>query len=146
MMETLDTRKYVSILKSIVEDGHEASMTIVGSSMAPFLIHNRDKIYFSKPDRPLKRGDMVFYQRTNGQFVMHRIINVKDDGFYMIGDAQTEIEGPIKREQIFARITRVERKGKTLTDKDFWWKFFEGAWLSLYTLRPIVIKLYGYKK
>lgn len=120
MMETLDTRKHVSILKSIVEDGHEASMTIVGSRMAPFLIHNRDKIYFSKPYKPLKRGDMVFYQRTNGQYVMHRIINVKDDEFYMIGDVQTEVEGPIKREQIFAKITRVERKGKTFTNKDFW--------------------------
>lgn len=137
----LDTRKYVSILKDLVEEGHEVSMTIVGSSMAPFLIHGRDKIFFSKPEETLKRGDMVFYQRDNDQFVMHRIIRVKDDGYYMVGDAQTEIEGPIKQVQIFAKITRVERNGKTLTDKDFWWRFFAGPWLSLMPLRPIISKI-----
>ena len=117
-------------------------MTIVGSSMSPFLIHGRDKIFFSKPDGVLKRGDMVFYQRANGQFVMHRIIQVKDSGFYMVGDAQTEIEGPILREQIFAKITRVERKGKTLTEKDFCWRFFEGPWLVLLPLRNVISRLY----
>ena len=143
MKETLDTRAYVSILKGLAEDGHEVSMTIVGSSMSPFMIQGRDKIFFSKPDGALKRGDMVFYQRANGQFVMHRIIRVKDGGFYMVGDAQTEIEGPILREQIFAKITTVERKGKTLTEKDFWWRFFEGPWLCLLPLRNVISRLYG---
>ena len=33
---------------------------IAGSSMSPFLCHNRDYIYFTRPDRELRRGDMVF--------------------------------------------------------------------------------------
>ena len=145
MNTTLDTRKFVSILKGIVEDGHEVSMTIVGSSMSPFLIHNRDKIYFTKPDSPLKRGDMVFYQRSNGQYVMHRIINAKKDGYYMVGDAQIKIEGPIDENQIFAIVTKVVRKGKTILPGNFWWKFFSGPWLTLLPLRPMITKLYGIK-
>lgn len=68
------------------------SMLIAGSSMAPFLCHNRDYIYFTRPERELRRGDMVFYQRDGGRYVMHRIYKIKPDGYYMVGDAQTQIE------------------------------------------------------
>ena len=32
----MNTREYVSILKEVVLNGDEASMVVVGSSMAPF--------------------------------------------------------------------------------------------------------------
>ena len=52
----VDTREYVAVLKEMAEQGHEVSMTVVGTSMEPFLIHNRDKIYFRKPDGTIKKG------------------------------------------------------------------------------------------
>ncbi len=48
-----------------------------------------------------------------------------------MGDAQTQIEGPVKREQIFALITKVRRKEKWLEPGDFWWEFFEHVWLHM---------------
>lgn len=86
---------------------------------------------------------MVFYQRENGQFVMHRIWKKKSDGYYMIGDAQTEIEGPLREDQIFAFITKVQRKGKWIRPGDFWWEFFEHIWLCIIPLRRILMFLYG---
>ena len=107
-----------------------------------FLGHGRDTIFFSAPDRELRRGDMVFYQRDSGQFVMHRIWKVKKDGYYIVGDAQTDIEGPIRRDQIFARITKVNRKGKMISNGDFWWEFFEKVWIRMVPLRPAIVKFY----
>ena len=89
-MRTVDTRAYVSVLRELVKEGKEVSMLIAGSSMAPFLVHQRDYIYFKKPERNLRKGDMVFFERNNGQYVMHRIWKVKPDGYYIVGDAQTE--------------------------------------------------------
>ena len=111
-MKKVDTKEYVSMLRELTESGKEVSMLIAGNSMSPFLIHERDSICFKKPDRKLRRGDMVFYQRPDGQYVMHRIYKVSAEGYYIVGDAQQDIEGPVKREQIFALITRVRRKGK----------------------------------
>lgn len=56
-------------------------------------------------------------------------------GYYIVGDAQTQIEGPVKREQIFALITKVRRKEKWLEPGDFWWEFFEHVWLHMISLR-----------
>lgn len=142
-MKVVDTREYVSVLRELVEEGREVNMVVWGSSMTPFLGHGRDTIFFSAPERELRRGDMVFYQRDNGQFVMHRIWKVKRDEYYIVGDAQTIIEGPIRRDQIFARITKVNRKGKMISNGDFWWEFFEKAWIRMVPMRPVIMKFYS---
>lgn len=141
-MKKVDTNEYISVLKELVEEGKEVSLLIAGSSMSPFICHGRDYIFFKAPDRELKKGDMVFYQRKSGQYVMHRIYKIKDDEYYMVGDAQTAIEGPLDREQIFALVTKVQRKGKWITEGNFWWEFFEHVWLNMVSLRPVVLKLY----
>lgn len=142
-MKVVDTREYVSVLRELTEEGKEVSLLISGSSMSPFLIHQRDYIYFKKPDRELKKGDMVFYQRDSGQFVMHRIWKVRPDGYYIVGDAQTVIEGPVRRDQIFALITKVQRKGKWLEPGDFWWEFFEHIWIHMIPIRRKIMKIYA---
>ena len=142
-MRVVDTGAYVSMLKELTEEGKEVSMLIAGNSMSPFLIHQRDSIYFKKPDRELRAGDMVFYQRANGQYVMHRIRKVKPEGYYIVGDAQQQIEGPVKREQVFGLITKVKRKDKWLEPGDFWWEFFEHVWIHMIPLRHAVMKVYA---
>ena len=139
----VDTREYVSVLRGIAEEGKVVSLRIAGSSMSPFLAHDRDYIYFTKPDRELKRGDMVFYQRLNGQYVMHRIWKKKEGAYYIVGDAQTEIEGPVRREQIFALIIKVKRKGKILQPGSFWWEFCEHIWIRLVPVRRQLMALYS---
>lgn len=141
--KTINTREYVGLLKQLVEEGETVSMRIVGSSMSPFLIHDRDLITFKAPERELKKGDMVFFQRESGQYVMHRIYAVKPDGYYMVGDAQAEIEGPISREQIFAVIIKVRRKDKWMEPGDFWWNFFERVWINIIPLRKVVTVFYS---
>lgn len=142
-VKEIDTREYVTVLRELTEEGKEVSLLISGSSMSPFLIHHRDTIYFRKPDRKLRRGDMVFYERPGGQFVMHRICRVGKEGLYLIGDAQTEVEGPLDPSCVFARIIRVRRKGRLLAPGDFWWEFFEHVWLGLIPFRRGLMRIYA---
>lgn len=104
---------YIPVLKDLVEEGKEVSMMISGSSMNPFLIHQRDYILMKKPEEELKAGDM---------------------------------EGPIDKEQVFAIITKVKRKGKWIAPGDFWWEFFEHIWLHLIPFRRFLMKLYGIRR
>lgn len=127
-MKILDTQEYVSVLKDLVEEGKEVGLLISGNSMAPFLKHQRDYIYFKLPDRELEKGDMVFYRRENGQYIMHRIVEVAKEGYYLLGDNQVIVEGPLKREQIFAIVTKVKRKDKVLGPESILWKFYAKVW------------------
>ena len=137
----VDTREYVTALKEMVEQGMEVSMTIFGTSMEPFLIDKRDKIYFRKPEGKIKKGDMVFYRRESGAYVMHRVMKVKKHQYYLAGDHQTFLEGPIESILIFAKVVAVERAGVWLTEKDRLWKFYAGWWRRLFRVRKVGNKL-----
>lgn len=146
-VRTVNIYEYMPVLIDIINQGKEANLVITGSSMTPFLCHHRDTIIISKPDAPFKKGDMVFYTRKSGQYVMHRIHHIDKNGdLFIVGDAQTEIEGPIHPDQVFGIIHKVIRKGKVITKGDFWWDFFEKVWISVVPLRPFLRKLYGFIK
>ena len=137
----VETREYVSVLRDMVEQGMEVSMEIAGTSMEPFLVHKRDRIYFRRPEETIKKGDMVFFQRKTGEYVMHRVMMVKDKQYYMAGDHQTFLEGPIEKKQIFAKVVSVERDGVWLTEEDKLWKFYAVWWRRLFWVRKVVNKL-----
>ena len=56
--------------------------------------------------------------------------------------ADTDMEGPIDKEQVFAVVIKVQRKGKWIAPGDFWWEFFEHIWLHLIPFRRVLMKLY----
>lgn len=144
-MKQVDTHEYMSALRSLTDQGHSVSVLISGGSMSPFLAGGRDTVFFSKPDSPLRRGDIVFYTRPGGQYVMHRIRRVRRDGLLdIIGDAQTQTETGVLPAQVFARADAVCRKGQMLRPGDFLWELFRGPWLRLVPLRHIIIKIYGF--
>ena len=88
------------------------------------------------------RYELLFFVDADGQYVMHRICRIRQGDYYLIGDAQTEIEGPIKRNQIFALVTQVKRKGKWIRPGDFWWFFFAQIWIRVIPLRRFIIRMY----
>lgn len=119
----VETNKYVDFIKDLNKDGYVASLIVTGNSMYPFLKHKRDVVYLNKIDS-LDRGDIVLYQRKTGQFVLHRLVDIKDNLFYFRGDAQSFIEGPLEKEQLIACVSYVKRKGKMIYRKTFKWKMY----------------------
>lgn len=138
----IDTKVYLSFLKEMIEQNTDVSIVISGNSMSPFLVNQRDVIYLSKINRKLKKGDLVLYQRLSGQYVVHRIVKVKKSGYYLAGDNQIAIEGPILDKQIFGLVTKVKRKGKWIEAGNFWWEFFEHVWIWVLPWRMIILKIY----
>ena len=141
-LKEVNIYEYMPVLIELINEGKDVNFLITGSSMAPLLCHQRDTIIISKPDKPLKKGDMVFYTRPTGQYVMHRIQKVDKDGnLYLIGDNQTQIEGPLPQNCVFGIIKKIIRKGKLMDSSNFWWFFFEKIWINIIPLRRSIIKI-----
>ncbi len=143
MPKYVDINEYIPVLRELIEQGKEVSFLVTGSSMNPFLINGRDYVYFIKPNRPLRAGDIVFYQRDSGQYVLHRIRKIKKDGLYIVGDAQTEIEGPVREDQVFGLVTCVKRKETIIKPGSFCWFFFEKIWLHMIPMRRGIMAAYA---
>lgn len=138
----VDIDAYMPVLRELLAQGQSVSLTVTGESMSPFLRHGRDQIRLAAVIAPPQRGDMVFFRRRNGQYIMHRVLRRMPDGNYaIIGDGQQQVESPIAPEQIFAVVTQVCRKGVWLGPESFWWRFFAGPWLTLLPLRPLLRRM-----
>lgn len=137
----IENQVYLPILKEMIMQGKDVRLTVSGNSMAPFLIHERDSVLLTKAVYPLKKGEIVFYQRDNKQYILHRIIKKDKDGYYITGDHQNILEY-VKEKQIFAVVNKVYRKGKWLKEYDFWNLFFKYIWIRMIPIRNIVQKVY----
>ena len=118
-------------------------LVVTGSSMTPFLVGGRDRVYLSRVTRPVRRGDILLYRRSTGAYVLHRVYRADGSGYTMVGDAQTDLEPGIAAQQVIAIVTRARRKGKIQEPGRFWWEFFEKVWIRMVPFRRIAVKAYG---
>ncbi len=101
------------IMTEKLDSGGEIAYSPKGRSMLPLIKQGRDTVILKKPDRKLKKGDIIFLRRTDGSFVLHRIIKVQKDGKYTIcGDNQYILEKNIDNDNIIARICALKRGEK----------------------------------
>lgn len=134
-------------MEQLFEDDFDVTITVTGNSMSPLWVHKRDTVTLTKCDMAdLKRGDIPFYLKDNGQFVMHRIIGVKANSYHLCGDAQTDIEYFSKKENIFAVVKAFNRKGKEYSCRDLWYRIYMVLWVGLRPFRPILMKGYRYAR
>ncbi len=130
-------------LLNLLNEVESVPLVISGNSMSPFLVHGRDTVFLSKIREPLKRGDMVFYRRNGGAYVLHRIYRMEKEEFTFVGDAQTQLEPGIRQNQVLAVVKAVRRKGKLLKKGSFCWMFFEKIWIRIVPLRPMAVRAYS---
>lgn len=102
---------FIPILLDALSQGKDFIMPVNGTSMLPF-IHKSHRVILSAPNN-LKKNDIVFYRRDNGQYVLHRIYKVTKDYYVMMGDNQTFEEKPIYQHQIISKVKAVIKKNKT---------------------------------
>ena len=104
----------IEVIEEVLASGGEFRIYPRGTSMLPLIVQNRDSVVLKrKTDGELKKNDIAFYRRKNGQFVLHRVLKVCSDGSYvMCGDNQTYLEEGIEKEQIIAYVSQLYRKEK----------------------------------
>ena len=128
-MNKVQLEDYYPLIKETLDQGGTFSLTITGTSMYPFIVGNRDKVTLSPITGELKKNDLPLYRRSNGAFVLHRIVKVNKDGTYTCcGDHQWQLEKGLKREQMIGIATEYIRKGKHLTNKNLIYKFYRMTW------------------
>jgi len=129
-------------VEALLEQGKTVQFTPIGTSMQPLFAPERDQAIVEPVDeRKLKRGDVVLYRRKQGILVLHRIWRVKPEGYYMVGDNQREIEGPLERQQVKGIMVAMVRKGKRFTTRNVWYRMGSTVWLWLRPVRHVIQKL-----
>lgn len=122
-------------IETLLKSGQSVQLFPQGYSMYPLLVPGRDEVILSPlPDRPLRRGEVALYRRDTGILVLHRICRCKEDGYYMVGDNQVQVEGPLRKEQVIGIMSGFVRKGKLFSSDDLLYRILSRIWL---VMRPV---------
>ena len=114
--------------------------TTVGVSMMPLITQDRDISIISKPEGRLKKFDVAMYKRPNGQYVLHRVVKVLEDGYVILGDNCISKEYNIKDSQILGVLTSLNRKGKEVDLNSFGYNLYVRARYAHYPVRVIIFR------
>lgn len=131
--ESLKEEKYA--VEDLLRRGETIQISPEGYSMYPMFVPGRDKAVLKQADIVrLKRGDVVLYRRPGSILVLHRLCRCTEEGFYMVGDNQVEVEGPLPGEQIIGVLTAFVHKGHHVSVRNPVYVACAGIWLFL---RPV---------
>ena len=73
-------------IKEILETTGKYTGLTSGTSMEPLIHHQRDNIIVVKNKGRLKKYDVPVYVTKTGKYVMHRVVEVCDDHYVIVGD------------------------------------------------------------
>ena len=139
--------EYRQDIEKLLEEGNNLNIKPQGFSMYPVLVPGRDEAIIEPiKGRRLRRGDVVLYRRdknvaNGGILVLHRIWKVKQEGIYLVGDNQKEIEGPLRPDQVKGIMAGMNRKGKYITVTHPVYRITTRGWLLLRPVRPVIAKV-----
>ena len=110
--------------RTIINEKGFLVSTIVGISMYPLLRQRKDSVHITKISKPLKKNDVILYQRDSGQYVLHRILSIKNDKYIICGDNQWQKEYGITDKHIIGLMVGYYRKEKYHTVESFGFKVY----------------------
>ena len=105
-------------MREQLSENGQAYIRVTGSSMQPLLHHLRDGVAIVPP-REIRKGNIVLFDRKNGRYALHRVIQKGETGFTMAGDNQWFMEKDLPYDQIVGVASDIHRKGKWISCRSF---------------------------
>lgn len=110
--------------------------TCRGISMLPMLRQRRDLIVVRKKGAErCKKYDVALYIRPPHDYVLHRVVEVRDQDYVILGDNCLNKEYGIRDEDIIGVLTAFVRNGKTIRMESRGQMLYARIWYFLYPAR-----------
>lgn len=135
------TCDFFPVVEEVVRAGGRVNITVTGNSMYPMLRDRADSVLLAAPPERLKRFDLPLYRRDSGDYVLHRVLHVKNGAYTMCGDNQTALEEGIRREQIVAVAQSFCRSGKTISCSNPLYRISAALWGICRPFRPRLLRI-----
>lgn len=140
----LPAEKLLPIIKETLNCGGRFVLTVTGNSMTPTLHHLKDKVELvSVQERPIKKGEIILFQRRSGDCILHRVLRVEEKFLVVNGDAQNWVES-VSPGRILGVVSRIKRGDRWVGCDGRRYKAYVTLWRLSMPLRPMIFKIYSF--
>lgn len=118
-------------------DGNDIPIRIHldGDSMRPLIRRQRDMVTIIPLRRALRRGDIVLFADDAGRYVVHRVWKLGKAQVTTLGDHCMRPDPPLRRDQVWGLVIRVERGGRMLRVDQPMMRLLGRIWMALLPVR-----------
>ncbi len=123
----------IGVIDEVLATGGEFHLFPKGTSMLPLIVQGTDSVILQRNTAcPAKKHDIAFYRRSNGQFVLHRVMKIAKDGTYtMCGDNQVVLEPSIHPSQIIGYVSKIYKGDKQLCLTSLRYRIYVFFWTCM---------------
>lgn len=107
--------------------GQSVQFSPQGTSMLPMIRQDIDSVVISPVSQKLKKYDIPLYQRDNGKYILHRIVEAGDT-YACMGDNQFVREYGLRDDQIIGCVTEFYRDGKKHSTDETGYRLYCRVW------------------
>ncbi len=106
--------------------------------MEPMLKEDRDIVVIRATGERLKPLDVAFYKRGD-QYILHRVMSVKDGIYYIRGD-NTYVMERVPFDDVLGILVSFQRKGRNISTDNTLYRLYSRIWTGLYPVRVVYVK------
>ena len=110
-------------------------ITLNGHSMEPFIKYQKDTVTIIPINKNIKCGDIVLFQRNDGQYVVHRVFKIKESKVQTLGDGCLSPDAWIYRSNIVGKIIKIKKNKITVNTDTSLSRCFGIVWMKLLFIR-----------
>ena len=134
MEKDVKMEQLMPLFRERLEQGQTVRFLPRGVSMLPMLRQGIDSVVLSPLPEKLKKYDLPLYQRKNGKYILHRIVEAGDT-YTCLGDNQFEKEYGVEHKQMIGLVTAFYRGEKYHSVNEWGYKLYCRLWYFLKRLR-----------
>jgi len=128
-----------AVIIDSINNNSDVKLTVTGNSMYPLFRGGVDSVILTA-NSSIKKYDIPLYKRENGEYILHRIVKIKDNCLYIVGDNQKNIEFPVYPHQVLAVVKGFYRNGKYIPCDNIFYKLYSFLWVLILPYRHNVLK------
>ena len=145
MNKPIQLSDYDGLIREVLASGGQFRLYPHGTSMLPLLRQGRDSVALRRVDSPIRKNDILFYQRPDGSFVLHRVRAATPEGLTLMGDNQTVPERGVSPDWVIGRVTRIFRDDREVICDGFGYRLYLKLWQFTIS-RSLLLKLYHFSE
>ena len=146
MSDSIRIAEYEGVIREVLASGGEFRLYPHGTSMLPLIRQGRDSVALRALDRPARAQDILFYQRRDGSYVLHRVKKVTPNGMILWGDHQLVLEHGVTGDQIIGYASRIFRDDHEVDCHSFGYRLYLWLWQFMAIRSPVLRIAYHIRK
>lgn len=130
----------------MLNEGHSVTIRVAGYSMRPILEHRRDDVTLAKPNTDLLEPYDVLLFKTDGRYILHRLIAIDGEKLTFMGDGNLKGTESCTKADVVGIAVQFDRKGRKIDCNTRGFRLYGKIWHKLRPVRRWLLLAYRAKR